>query len=84
MSPAARIALTFLLTVLAVLLWGASQLPTWYDRSYIGEVERTLAVFLFAVALGLNLLQRRPEPQRHPHPPPNPPPRHPPHPPKRH
>lgn len=65
MSSPARIALTFLLAVLAVLLWGASTLPTWYDRAYLGEVERTFAVFLFAVALGLNLLRSHPVTHRH-------------------
>lgn len=64
MSSTARIALTFLLAVLAVLLWGASQFPAWYDRDYIGGVERIMAVFLFTVALALNLLERPLAPRR--------------------
>jgi len=68
MSATMRVVLTFLLVVLAVALWGASQLPLWYDRAYIGEVERTLAVFLFGLALVVNLMKKRAEPPAHPQP----------------
>lgn len=55
MSPKTRIALTFVLVVLAVAIWGVSQLPVWYDRSALGDGERVFAACLFMLAIALNL-----------------------------
>ena len=55
MSPKTRIALTFLLVVLAVAIWGASQFQVWYDRSALGGSERAFAACLFMLAIALNL-----------------------------
>jgi len=55
MSPKTRIALTFLLVVLAVAIWGVSQLPVSYDRSALGDGERVFAACLFMLAIVLNL-----------------------------
>ena len=55
MSPKTRVALTFLLVVLAVVIWGVSQLPVSYDRSALGDSERVFAACLFMLAIALNL-----------------------------
>ena len=55
MSPKVRVALTFLLVVLAVAIWGLSQLPAGYDRSVLGDGERLFAACLFMLAIALNL-----------------------------
>ncbi len=55
MSPKVRVALTFLLVVLAVVIWGVSQLPVWYDRGALGDGERVFAASLFMLAIALNL-----------------------------
>ena len=66
MSAKARIALTFLLVVLAVVIWGASQIPIWYDRGALGGGERVFAACLFVLAIALNLpdaVKRKKRPQ---------------------
>ena len=55
MSQNLRVALTFLLVVLAVAVWGLSQLPTGYDRSGLGDGERVFAACLFMLAIVVNL-----------------------------
>ncbi len=55
MSPKTRVALTFLMVVLAVVIWGVSQLPVSYDRSALGGSERVFAACLFMLAIALNL-----------------------------
>ena len=67
MSPKTRVALTFLLVVLAVAIWGVSQLPVQYDRSALGGSERLFAAALFMLAVALNLkgLARSPKKRRH-------------------
>lgn len=67
MSPKTRVALTFLLVVLAVAIWGVSQLPVQYDRGALGGSERLFAAGLFMLAVALNLkgLARSPKKRRH-------------------
>ena len=67
MSPKMRVALTFLLVVLAVAFWGVSQLPVQYDRGALGGGERLFAagLFMLAVVLNLNGLARPPKKRRH-------------------
>ncbi len=55
MSPKLRVVLTFVLVLLAVLVWGVSQLPARYDRSALGGGERAFAASLFVLAIALNL-----------------------------
>ncbi len=66
MAPKARVALTFLLVLLAVLLWGVSQLPLQYDRGALGGSERLFAAGLFLLAIVINLLGAV-KPRKRPH-----------------